>query len=129
MFFVVCCQCGETALLFAVRKGNVRMVQLLLNNGANVDEEDFVWNLSYQNLPCLFLSILLGGAYFMLYFVQNGDTALLKAAASGNVEIVELLLKTGADINVKNNVSAHVVAYCGQFLAVICLLSNLSFIV
>ncbi len=42
-FYVyVCCQNGETALLLAAKEWNTCLVQLLLNNGANVNDKDNV---------------------------------------------------------------------------------------
>ncbi len=38
---------------------------------------------------------------------QHGDTVLIRALKSNLVEVVELLLNSGAVIDVKNNVSAH----------------------
>ncbi len=37
-----CCQGGETALLLAGEKENIDMVQLLLNNGANINHINVV---------------------------------------------------------------------------------------
>ncbi len=39
---IVCCQGEVTALLLAAKQGNVVVVQLLLNNGANVNDVDNV---------------------------------------------------------------------------------------
>ncbi len=41
----------------------------------------------------------------IMVFVQKGCTALILAARSNHIEIVELLLKLGADVNAKINVS------------------------
>ncbi len=48
-------------------------------------------------------SLLLLLCFFLLYFlfVQDGYTALMKAVKYNRTDIVELLLKDGADINVK----------------------------
>ncbi len=46
---------------------------------------------------------------YVFVWCQNGYTALMKAVTSHRTEIIELLLKVGADINVKNEVCAHVV--------------------
>ena len=43
----------------------------------------------------------------MMYFsLQSGQSALMKASSGGHVECVKLLLDQGADVNVKDNVSA-----------------------
>ena len=40
-----------------------------------------------------------------LFFVQDGDTALILAASTGQFDIVKLLLHQGADPNIVNKVS------------------------
>ncbi len=44
-------------------------------------------------------------------FVQDGDTVLMKAVLNNRADIVELLLKAGADVNVKNIDIAHVISF------------------
>jgi ankyrin repeat protein len=65
---------GQTVLQFAVMQGDVAMVGLLLGNGADFDIED----------------------------PKTGMTPLLNAARDGRHEIVEMLVRFGADINTKN---------------------------
>ena len=38
-------------------------------------------------------------------FLQDDDTPLHNAAACGHTDIVKMLLREGADVNVKNEVS------------------------
>ena len=40
----------------------------------------------------------------MLLLTQHGDTALVRAACRGHVEVVEALLQRGADINATDQV-------------------------
>ncbi len=103
-------QFGETA--FLLMSANVVMVQMLLNNGANVNDKDIV---------CV--DFLLTSSFFLLvlraeccFFLQDGNTALMKAARKNYPEIVELLLNAGANTNTKNNVSADVVVVYEQLL-------------
>jgi ankyrin repeat protein len=42
----------------------------------------------------------------MLFYTQDGWTALHWAAVKGHAEIVELLIKKGADLTIKKKVSA-----------------------
>jgi ankyrin repeat protein len=65
---------GQTVLQLAVLRGDVAMVGLLLGNGADFDVED----------------------------ARTGMTPLLTAARDGRHEIVEMLVRFGADINAKN---------------------------
>ena len=39
------------------------------------------------------------------FFLQNGDTPLLLASREGHCELVEMLIKSGADTTVVNKVS------------------------
>ncbi len=40
--------------------------------------------------------------FLLLLFLKHGDTALMFAASRGHKEIVELLVKSNADVNVKD---------------------------
>lgn len=65
---------GETPLIVAVKTNRPKVVSILLNRGANVDDRN-----------------------------DNGNTALLYAVQNGYDSIVKILLKHGADVNVVNN--------------------------
>ncbi len=69
---------GETPLMAAARTGKVDAVQLLLSKGSFVNAAD-----PYQE-----------------------ETALMWASAEGHLEVVNALLKAGADPNLKAHVSA-----------------------
>jgi ankyrin repeat protein len=60
-------------LIVAARNGHIKIVELLLLRGADVNVRD----------------------------KEQGTTALIAAAQQGHKEIVELLLKNGADINAR----------------------------
>jgi ankyrin repeat protein len=66
--------CGYTALIKAAELGHTKIIQLLLENGADINLTDY-----YNN------------------------SALMMATQSGHTEIVQLLLDKGADINRTNN--------------------------
>lgn len=73
---------GRTPLLQACRYNTIEVVRLLLEQKANINRQvDKVGEESSLHV---------------------GDTALMWAAATGNVDIVSELLKYGADINLKN---------------------------
>lgn len=88
---------GQTALHLAVQQGDVEMVGLLLDNGADFDLEDG----------------------------QTTMTPLLYAAQHGQCEIVDLLIRFGANINSvsrTNNTPLHLAAAAGHVAAVEALL-------
>lgn len=72
---------GEPPLHSAVVKGDIGMVELLLANGAKIDES--YWS-GRDNYP-------------------DSATALDKAAEAGNYEMTKLLLSKGANPNIENN--------------------------
>jgi hypothetical protein len=65
---------SDTALMIASSKGHTEIVEVLLDNGADVN--------AYNNY---------------------GDTALINASENGHIKIVEMLLDNGAVVNAKNN--------------------------
>lgn len=64
---------GETALMRAADKGNVRAIELLLKHGAQIDKRD-----------------------------EDGRTALMFAAQEGHTEAVKFLLHAGANPTLKD---------------------------
>jgi len=62
-----------TALMFAAEDGRLEIAELLLKNGAVVDEKN-----------------------------DEGETALMLAAESGHPEVAALLLERGADFTMEN---------------------------
>ncbi len=82
---------GKTALIMAAFRGHVEIVKLFLNVGSNVNEKDnviyFLWSMDHFYILCL---------------PQEGFTSLILTGYSGRLEVVELLLKAGADVNARN---------------------------
>lgn len=81
------------------------MVNALLLAGANVNVQSNVSKspvcaLDYLTLSFFNQFIL----HRIIFFLQNGKTALHGAAEKGHLEIVNALLQAGADVNLQNNV-------------------------
>ncbi|XP_068198540.1 ankyrin repeat and SOCS box protein 2-like isoform X2 [Antennarius striatus] len=97
---------GETALLIAVSKEQMRCVQVLLENGAdrdiaNYDKETPLYRACERNSAALVAVLLNHGAAVNTHCIQ-GWTALQEAVCRNNVEICEMLLTAGAKHNLTN---------------------------
>jgi ankyrin repeat protein len=75
---------ARTPLRAALESRNVRLIELLLDNGAEVDAPNYAWGL------CLDIG---------LYSGNHWATPLQVAAAHGDVELARPLLLSGADVN------------------------------
>ena len=51
----------------------------------------------------------------MFALIQNGETSLHIASRKGNVTAVKMLTRTGANTNIKNNVSCTLFVYLQFF--------------
>lgn len=93
---------GETALHWAAEKGHVGAIALLLNKGANLEAKsrDEYTPLCTAALggqeACVKILIERGAD---LSVAPNGDSLLYLTAQGGNVELVQLLLEKGLDVN------------------------------
>jgi len=91
-----------TALIAATAAKNLDMVKLLLANGANVNETNYLG-------PPLSAAVYVGSYDIAKYLIDNGSdvnlasddgtTPLVIAAQTGQGEMVELLTKNDADVN------------------------------
>lgn len=103
----------------ALKNGTEEIIQLFLDNGAQLDQEiDWICGktalldaLSKKNL---FELALKRGINLERKFGNSQDTYLHKAALSGNKDVCELLIKAGANIHaldIRNNTILHNAAH------------------
>ncbi len=96
---------GGPLLLIAAGR-NIRMVELLLERGADVNARSPqgtpLVQASDQNLKDL-VEILLARGPDLNATDAVGFTALMKAARQGHIDIVHMLVEKGADLNVQNS--------------------------
>lgn len=99
---------GETALHVACATGRVKMVQLLLDAGANVNATTRPEDRTPLHLACI--NDRVDAARLLLNCAtcdvdvrdRNGDTPLHLATVAGNVKSVGLLIRYGACTNARN---------------------------
>ena len=83
---------GQTALMWAVSQRHPEVVRVLLANGADVHRRSDVWSQVMAVPPH-------GVALYNKVIPHGGETALLFAARSGDVDSAKLLLAAGANVN------------------------------
>ena len=121
---------GQTALVYAMRRGHDSTVRLLLDKGANLDRRDSPgWTMLYtaagQNLQ-LMVKLLLSLDVTVDEKV-GASTPLYSAAYNGLESIVSLLLSHGANIDGRNangQTALHISILGGHESVVRCLINN-----
>ncbi|XP_040033244.2 LOW QUALITY PROTEIN: ankyrin repeat domain-containing protein 22 [Gasterosteus aculeatus] len=101
---------GDTPLIAACRRGNLRVVRYLLDNGADVhlpNEKQrtslhYLSKRSFSLLDYLLISILMP-ILLLGYFLMKGNTALHYVCQRKSHRLIPLLLNSNADTNITNN--------------------------
>lgn len=95
---------GDTPLMQAVWDDSLKIVQELLKKGEKPDVKDEEGNnLLHLAKSAQMVEALLKAAPYLIDAVnENGDTPLITAAADDYGEIVEVLLKNGAKVDVES---------------------------
>jgi ankyrin repeat protein len=105
---------GSTTLLAAFSQGNGKIIQLLIDRGASINEIDEK-GINYDRIDyktALHIAAKIGLANVVKILLENGAdvnhegsdfefpwTPLHHAAAAGHLEVVKILLEGGAEVN------------------------------
>ena len=98
---------GRTPLHIAASNAHKKMVELLLNNGAQINAK------SAHNITTLHLASILG-----IYSYQpSGNLTIFPSEISGYKEMIALLLEKGADVTAKDSSGATALHYAVTILS------------
>jgi hypothetical protein len=98
---------GWSALMIAASKGNMEMLSLLIEKGADVDEK----NTQQGQTPLIFaahwghadvLRLLIEQGADVNIQMDDGWTALIDSISMDKSDVAKILIESGADINVKS---------------------------
>ncbi len=100
-----------TPLIIASGKGNKKIVQFLLDNGANIEAKSdkgftALTNASFNGYIQI-IQILLDNGANIETKINRGLTALMIASILGEKKVVQLLLDNGANIEAKDNITGN----------------------
>ncbi len=97
-------QDGSSALYLATKKNNINMMKILIDAGADIDIKNHKGNtaldMAVKEKQMQSIRLLL--AYGADPNISGNITPLAKALRLENIEIVQLLLESGADVNRQN---------------------------
>jgi len=97
---------GDFPLMLASRKNNARIVEILIDYGADINYTDTMgitalMAASTSNRPDI-VNILLNRGANIDFISYIGETALFKAVILERENIVDILLNRGANVNIRN---------------------------
>jgi len=93
---------GYTPLCEAVWQKMVPLVQILLDAGAKITQSHFLLHYAIMHRHIEMAELLLKAGSIVNLRDDNGDSPLIVAARTGICQLVELLLRNGADVNYPN---------------------------
>jgi ankyrin repeat protein len=109
---------GQTALMYAIYKNNLKIAKYLCENGANKDLTDEIGNTALMHAiykyPEIAMYLITNGADINIKNSQD-ETAIHFASMAGNLSIIKMLFERGANINVYNiNKHTPIMMACGN---------------
>jgi ankyrin repeat protein len=126
----------KTAIVYASAKGFVSIVRKLLDTGININQRYgndltvLMWSAGYSNdVPpkdaVKMVQLLLDHSAAIDLQDNRGWSAMMTAANMGHTAVVEMLIKTGADVHItsKDNKTAAILARAGGYLETLSVLN------
>ncbi len=85
----------------AILENNLDITELLLSTNEIFIPNDLIMNMVYQNIDIIIIELLINSTDLDLNICLDDTTALINAIENNNYEMVELLLRNGADPNIQ----------------------------
>lgn len=110
---------GWTALVLAVKEGDLNLTKYLISQGANLHIKDYsgknVLMFSAENGHLEVLKYLLSkGADIYALSEYTKQTILMRVAIEGHLDITDYLVSRGADIHAKDNTGKNVLMFSAE---------------
>jgi ankyrin repeat protein len=109
----------NTALLLAAKKNNLQMMQLLIDNGANINAQNhygisaLMYAVDSRNVDMVTL-LLLDNNIDVDLQSNKGCTALMLAAKHNRLDLVQQLVNAGAALSIQDNNGCDALCYANQ---------------
>ena len=114
-------QDGRTALHCAISEGHRDIAQLLVQAGANIDLQEYV------NTYLMFIyAVYRHVDTYICYHIgnmQDGETALHWVIYNGHLDIAQLLIQAGVNIDLQDNVSTSLMFLYAVYIIMLTLIS------
>ncbi|KAL4918729.1 ankyrin repeat-containing domain protein [Aspergillus aurantiobrunneus] len=107
---------GVSPILIASEKKQYKAVELLIEKGANVNDQDgvgrssLIWAADHSS-PAL-VQLLISKGADLNHTNMFGKAALLLASENGSMDVVKLLVDAGCDVRIKDNLGKTASDYC-----------------
>lgn len=106
---------GETPLMMACIKGELKTAKVLIERGADINREGWTplhYAVSTDKPETLkIIQLLLEGSAYIDASSPNGSTPLMLAAQYSSEDVVDFLIKEGADVVVRNHLGLTAVDF------------------
>jgi len=129
---------GKTALIYACEYGHQKIIKLLIDYGSNINEKDkngenaliIAFKYGYLEIVKLLIQNSTNDNYLKIIDLliknnelsrnmnkkdKDGNTPLMLACHNGYLEIVQFLIKNGANVNEKNHIGENALMFASMF--------------
>ena len=121
---------GQSALSYAIDQGHIKVIDLLLAHGVDIDDVDSsgssILHRCVHHGSISKVETCLNVGINMDITDRNGDTPLIIAAKNGLEDLVQLLMTSGCDTSITNRegLDALEQSFCNNHTAVLSILSD-----